>query len=216
MSKNWNDITIALSGIFQAATLVDQLAKTGYVTTDAQETSIKSILTMNPADTLSVYGGDLRNLEMGLKSLIACLNHQPEKHKNDKNSADILRYILGLQHLQKKLLGRKDMMDTIGSRIGKASDQVEHFGFDHENVLANLAGIYTDTISKFKFRIQVTGDYNYLQQKRIANQVRTLLFAGIRSAMLWRQVGGTRFQMLWQRKKILECAQSLLNGLPNT
>ena len=215
MSKNWNDITIALSGIFQAATLVDQLAKTGYVTSSAQETSIKSILATNPDDTLSVYGGDVSNLEMGLKSLISCLNHQPEKNAKDKSSADILRYILGLQHLQKKLLGRKDMMDTIGSRINKASHQVDHFSVDHENVLANLAGIYTDTISTFKFRIQVTGDYNYLQQRRIANQVRALLFAGIRSTMLWQQAGGTRFQMLWQRKRILDCARSLLNGLAN-
>ncbi len=79
----------------------------------------------------------------------------------------------------------------------------------HENVIAGLADIYTDTISTFSFRIQVMGEYQFLQQTRIANQIRTLLFAGVRSAVLWRQLGGNRLKAIYQRTAILETARSL-------
>lgn len=208
MSKNWTDITLALAGVFQAATLVDQLAKTGYLQTDAQKALIETLFVTNPDSTLAVFGNSPANLEVGLRALSDALVHQSKS-----NHADVLRYVLGLQHIQKQLLSRQDMLNTIASRLQQAQHQSEHFGINHENVMASLADIYSDTISTFKFRIQVMGDFNYLQQTRIANQVRALLFAGVRSATLWRQVGGTRFQMLLKRKKIVETAQKLLRDV---
>lgn len=208
MSKNWTDITLALAGVFQAATLVDQIAKTGYLQTDAQKALIQTLFVTNPGNTLEVYGNNPANLEVGLRALGDALVQQ-----GNSNHADVLRYVLGLQHIQKKLLARQDMLNTISTRLQQTQHQSEHFGIAHENVMANLADIYSDTISTFKFRIQVMGDFNYLQQARIANQVRALLFAGVRSATLWRQVGGTRFQMLLKRKKIVETAQKLLREI---
>jgi high frequency lysogenization protein len=208
VSKNWTDITLALAGVFQSATLVDQIAKTGYLPTAPQETLIKSLFITSPDNTVGVYGGNPADLETGLKAIIDTLVVQ--KHQSQ---GDILRYVLGLQHLQKKLLGRQDMLKVISDRIQQTSHQAEHFGHTHENVMANLADIYSETISTFKFRIQVMGDFTYLQQNRIANQVRALLFAGVRSATLWRQVGGTRFQMILQRKRIAQEAERLLQEI---
>ncbi|GAA5317151.1 MAG: high frequency lysogenization protein HflD [Candidatus Pelagadaptatus aseana] len=208
MSKNWTDITLALAGVFQSATLVDQIAKTGYLPTEAQQTLIQSLFVTSPDDTIAVYGGSPANLEVGLKAIIDTLATQ--RHQSH---GDILRYVLGLQHLQKKLQGRQDMLKVISNRIQQTSHQAEHFGPCHENVMASLADIYTETISTFKFRIQVMGDFSYLQQNRIANQVRALLFAGVRSATHWRQVGGTRFQMILQRKRIAQEAERLLHAI---
>lgn len=208
MSKNWTDITLSLAGVFQAATLVDQLAKTGYLQTDAQKALIETLFVTNPDSTFDVYGNNPANLEVGLRALGDALIKQ-----STSNHADVLRYVLGLQHLQKQLLSRGDMLNTISTRLKQTQQQSEHFSVTHENVMASLADIYSDTISTFKFRIQVMGDFNYLQQTRIANQVRALLFAGVRSATLWRQVGGTRFQMLLKRKKIVETAQNLLRDI---
>ena len=98
-------------------------------------------------------------------------------------------------------------MQVIANRLDQAANQLEHFPSNHDNVVANLADIYTDTISTFRFRIQVTGDHNYLTQQRIANQIRVLLFSGIRAAMLWKQFGGSRLHLLFYRKR-------LLNALP--
>lgn len=196
MSKNWHDITLALAGIFQATALVEQVAKTGHVPTDVYKTSIDSILDLNPANTLAVYGGSAANLRLGLEVMRELLQPNSQKYR------ETLRYGLGVLHLQKKLAGRKDMLNVIGSRIGQIKQQAEHFTTTHENVIGNMGNLYSETLSTFRFRIQVNGDYNYLQQQRIANQIRALLLAAIRSAMLWRQVGGNRWQLLLNRKNI--------------
>src|SRR5690554_7975531 len=48
--------------------------------------------------------------------------------------------------------------------------------------MAALGGAYQDTLSTLRLRIQVHGDMRHLQQPDIANRIRALLLAGIRSA----------------------------------
>ena len=102
------------------------------------------------------------------------------------------------------------MLEVIGVRIEKSQQQAQHFSLIHENVIAGLSDIYTDTISTFSFRIQVLGEYQYLQQARIANQIRALLFAGIRAAVLWRQLGGSRLKIIFKRRQLLNMVSDLL------
>jgi high frequency lysogenization protein len=207
VSKNLQDITLALAGVVQAAMLVEQVAKTGQVQQDAYKCSIESLFDLNPASTLAVYGGNARHLRIGLEALRDMLAGQ---HKHQ----EAMRYALGALHLQKKLAGRKDMLNTIASRIAQAASQAEHFSSTHDNVIGNLGQVYSETISTFRFRIQVMGDYNYLQQTRVASQIRALLLASIRSAMLWRQLGGNRWQLLLQRKALAAQVDQLLRNLP--
>lgn len=207
MSKNLQDITLALAGVVQAAILVEQVAKTGQVQQDAYKCTIESLFDLNPVSTLAVYGGTAQHLRIGLEALRDMLAGQ---HKHQ----EAMRYALGALHLQKKLAGRKDMLNTIATRISQAAGQAEHFSSIHENVVGNLGQVYSETISTFRFRIQVMGDYNYLQQTRIASQIRSLLLASIRSAMLWRQLGGNRWQLLLQRKALASHVDQLLRNLP--
>jgi high frequency lysogenization protein len=210
VSKNWQDLTIALAGLFQAAGLVEQLAKTGYLPSDAYQCSIQSLFELNPPDTLSVYGGSLKGIEFGLQLLRELLR---DGSQAQKQHADALRYALGVLHLQKKLSKRRDMLSVIASRLQQAQHQANHFSTTHDNVIANIGDLYTETISTFRFRIQVVGDYNYLQQTRIAHQVRALLLSAIRSATLWRQLGGNRWQLLFYRKRVADQVELLLRQL---
>jgi len=207
VSKNLQDLTLALAGVVQAAILVEQVAKTGQVQQDAYKCSIESLFDLNPASTLAVYGGNAQHLRIGLEALRDMLAGQ---HKHQ----EAMRYALGALHLQKKLAGRKDMLNTIATRVSQAASQAEHFSSTHDNVIGNLGQVYSETISTFRFRIQVMGDYNYLQQTRIASQIRALLLASIRSAMLWRQLGGNRWQLLFQRKALASQVDQLLRNLP--
>lgn len=75
-----------------------------------------------------------------------------------------------------------------------------------------IAALYTQTISTLSPRIVVNGRPQHLQVDRTVHWIRTLLFAGLRSAVLWRQLGGGRFSLMFGRKKMLEQAQSLLPG----
>jgi high frequency lysogenization protein len=192
---------LALAGIFEAATQVEKLATTGLKAKPNYQTLIHSLFVQHPEKPEDVYAG---SLEQGLEGLIQFL----QKGKKKGSFAD--RYVHGLLYLQKKLSGNPEMLEIIGQRIQQAHHQLDHFGPDHENLTANLASIYSDTISTFSFRIQVMGEMTYLQQPRIANQIRALLLAGIRSATLWRQMGGSRWQLLLNRGKLLESAERQL------
>ncbi len=190
----------ALSGIFQAAGLVEQMAKTGQVDNEQLEPLIQSLFITNPNDVADVYGG-YHNLQPGRRTLKKVLERQ-----TDTIQGDTVRYALTLIHLERKLFRDKNMLAEIAQRLNRSKEQSAHFGLMHETVISSLASIYLDTVSTFKTRVQVTGDLRNLQIPVNANKIRAILFTGIRSAILWRQTGGSRFQLLLGRNK-------LLNGL---
>lgn len=203
-SGKWQNRAIALAGIFQAAALVDRLATTGYLPKDEFRTSVDSLLEQSPESTLATFGS-LQSLELGLQTMADALSGLRREQAQQS-----LRYLLGIMHVQHKLSGRQDLLGIIGSRLTQARQQAEHFESTHDNVIANLADLYTDTISTFRFRIHVRGEASYLQQQRVANQVRTMLFAGVRAAMLWQQVGGRRWHIIVYRKRLLAETNELL------
>ncbi len=114
--------------------------------------------------------------------------------------------------LERQLDKRGDMLDLIGQRLDQVEQQVQHFGLVHENVIASFASIYQDTLSTFRQRIQVHGDMRHLQVSSNAARIRALLLAGIRSARLWRQLGGSRWQMVFSRRRLLNELYPLLRG----
>ena len=62
----------------------------------------------------------------------------------------------------------------------------------------------------------VNGEHGYLSNPTIAAKVRAALFAGIRSAFLWHQLGGNRWQLLFRRRKITNEATQIIDQLRTT
>ncbi len=189
---------IALGAVFNAASLVDRLAKTGQVSEPPLGCMIGSLLVRDPKTTLEVYGGDDINLRDGYRALASALERDPGSLQREP-----LRYALALLGLERQLAKREDMLDTIGNRLNQIQQQVQHFGVTHDNVIAACGALYEDTLSTFRQRIQVHGEMRYLQQAGNASKIRALLLAGIRSARLWRQLGGHRWQLVFSRRKLL-------------
>ncbi|PAU65501.1 lysogenization regulator HflD [Pseudomonas sp. PIC25] len=198
---------VALGAVFNAAALVDKVAKTGQISEAALGCMLGSLLVRDPKDTLEVYGGDDLNLREGYRALASALERDPTSLQREP-----LRYALGLLGLERQLAKRDDMLQVIGSRLDQIQQQVQHFGLTHENVIAACGGLYQDTLSTFRQRIQVHGDMRYLQQAGNAAKIRALLLAGIRSARLWRQLGGNRWQLVFSRRKLLTNLYPLLRG----
>jgi high frequency lysogenization protein len=187
--------TIALAGIAQAAALVQQLATTGTADTAAMEASIASILKIDSDNVTDIYGG-LSGIKLGLKQL----NEQMTGYTIA--NPEQARYSASLVFLERQLSSRPDMIKAVRNGVEKAQTQIDHFGLMHENVLANLGEIYHSTISTLQPRVMVNGSPAYISRPDIVNKIRALLLAGIRSAVLWRQCGGTRWKFLLFRKKI--------------
>ncbi|EIC85382.1 high frequency lysogenization protein HflD [Serratia sp. M24T3] len=205
MAKNYYDITLALAGMCQSARLVQQLAHEGNCAKEEMTVSLRSLLEMNPASTLAVYGNNEANLKMGLETLLGVLNANRQGL-----GAELTRYTLSLMVLERKLHAKKSSMDQLGQRIDQLDRQLAHFELESEQVMSSLASIYVDIVSPAGPRIQVIGTPAILQNTQIQAKVRALLLAGIRAAVLWQQVGGGRLQLMFSRNRLFEQAKSIL------
>ena len=197
---------IALAGIAQSASLVEQLATTGTADEAAIRASIGSILKIDSDSVAEVYNG-LAGIKLGLVEL------EKQLRGNSLPNPQQARYSASLVFLEKRLMKRSDLLESIRSGIENAKIQAEHFDLLHDNVLANLGDIYHRTVSTIQPRIMVNGDQVFLANTVIVNKIRALLLAGIRAALLWRQCGGSRWKFLFFRNKLQNEIQQLLTAL---
>jgi high frequency lysogenization protein len=204
--KSITNQTIALAGIAQAATLVQQQATRGTADQASMEASIGSILKIDSDNVEAIFGG-LDGLKLGIEQLKGQLSGE---RMPDRDQA---RYAASIVVLERKLSTDKAMLGAIREGIGKAQIQSEQFGLLHENLLANLGGLYQNTISTIQPRIMVNGDQSLLTQSSVSNKIRALLLAGIRAAVLWRQCGGARWKFIFYRRKIQDELERLASRL---
>lgn len=206
MAKNYDDITLALAGICQAARLVQQLAHEGQADNDAVDVMIQSIINNNPSSVADVYGNNPQNLRIGLEAFAGMFNMTGTQGIN----TEITRYMLGIMLLERRLYKTPGAMNDLGKRIDNLEHQRDHFGLSQEAMLNTIAGIYVDNISPLGPRIQVTGSPEILRNSLVQAKVRSLLLSGIRSAVLWRQTGGNRLQLLFSRSRLVDTAKRIL------
>ncbi|MDH5423817.1 MAG: high frequency lysogenization protein HflD [Gammaproteobacteria bacterium] len=203
MPYTQEDKTIALAGVFQAAQLVTEIARKGKSNQAAIESSLESLLRFDAPDVVSVFG-DLTGVIQGLRTL----QKQLDNTAYERNT-DITRYAITIIHLQRKLEKDPAMLEQITSRLDSIKSQLDYFDLSHTNTIAKLADIYKSTISNMQPKIIVEGEQAFLSNGVNADKIRALLLAGIRSAVLWRQTGGSRLQLLFSRKKYFSSAKQL-------
>lgn len=204
--KSERDRCIALAGMFQAANLVAEIAYEGRCNQEAAEASIYSLFQVDADSVAEVYGG-LEGISTGLNQLIGQLSGK------ESRDTETTGYVITMMHLERKLAKQPDMLKNIAAGVELATSRLEHFPMMHQNILGQLADIYAQTISKMQPRIMVHGEPVQLQNTDNVNSIRSLLLAGIRSAMLWHQCGGKRFQVILSRKKIVESATGLMDEI---
>ena len=202
-AKSDTDRALAFAGMLQALQLVQSTAYGRPYDADAFQASLSSILAVDAGSTAEVYGG-MRGVQKGLRLVQAQLMNA--QHKPD---AELTRYAITLLHLERKLSKRSDLLDRLRAGIEQARHQVEHLGISHPQVLASFAETYRQTVSTLQPRIMVNGDPARLADTAIADQIRALLLAAMRSAVLWRQCRGTRLGLLFGRKKLARLAREL-------
>jgi high frequency lysogenization protein len=201
--NNDRDRSIALAALFQATHLVARIARHGSPDSSATQASIYSLFQIDADSTENIFGG-IQGVTVGLQRL---QSHLTGKVNNDIETS---RYVIALLHLERKLMKHKEMVEKIRKGIELATQRLDHFSLLHENIVAQLADIYAETVSTLQPRIMVQGEPLHLQNQDNINLIRALLLAGIRAALLWRQCGGSRLQLLFGRKKIAAVVKQLL------
>lgn len=207
MAHGIADRTIALAGLFQAAAQVQHTARHGRESTPAANAAIHSLLMIDAPNVAEVYGG-LAQLRPGLQ----VLQKQLGAKRDGTRDAEVARYAVSVLFLERKLHRDPAMQARLRVGIEAAHTQAAYFDSEtHTNVIARLGDLYQQTISTLSPRIMVNGEPTILADADNAALIRALLLAGIRSAVLWRQCGGSRWQLLLRRRALVETAIDLLN-----
>lgn len=211
--KKYHDIAIALSGVCQSAMLVPQFSSSGQCNYHSYDIALKSLFNMNPSSTIDVFD-DIENLKIGLNFLTKMF------HKNQKEKMETMRYVICSLTLASKLLKDNSALEEISQRLNRVKLLHGDLNLDviseHRDELSySLAGIYSDIISPITSKIKVTGKIGYLQNSLVQAKIRTALFASVRAAVLWYQVGGNRLQILFSRKKLSNTATEILKRIPD-
>jgi high frequency lysogenization protein len=199
--------TIALSGVFQAASLVDQLSTTGKINQSAFDCSFNSLFTFEAPTTIEVYG-DLASIQGGLKALEVYLSGE-----GGKPTKAMTYYILTLLKIAKQLKKNVSMSSDIFKKLQTIDAQSSAFEFGRSNVTSKIGALYQETISTVSPRVIVKGEQSYLSNADTLAKIRTLLLAGIRSAILWNQIGGSQWRLLFTRASYVQSAQKLLDQI---
>lgn len=209
MAYTLKDRALTLAGVFQAAELVHRTATQGRQIDTAVETALASLFKID-ADSVEDIYGDIGRLQPGLNAMVSQMAQQKDKVANH-----VTRYVILLLHLEHKLSKNPPLLEKISAGLKVAQEQVDFFSLTHENVIANLADLYQQTISTLQPKIIVQGAEGILQVPANASLIRALLLCGIRSARAWRQCGGSRWQLLFKRKALVEEARKALQKLPS-
>lgn len=215
----WERQTVALAAISQSAALVSYLAQGRTAAETDIAASVNTVLVVDPGSLADIYP-NLGSLGLGFKTL-------QDMFSNDrlKENAELIRYTLGMLVLRSKLINNNVMQDKIRVKLAQISPLGPASSARHNDVpdrgeqqlreysYQQLARLYQDTISTLPYRIQVQGKAAELNNEQIANRIRALLLAGIRSAVLWYQLGGRRWRLVFYRKRIQETAGSIRRKL---
>ena len=205
MKATIKDRTLALAGVIQAGELVSQVAESGQCSGQAAQASLASIYENTPEDTASTYGG-VDGVRLGLRMLDELLGQRA-----GSSSIKTLQTSLAILKLGKQLSKNSTRLNELFSAI-ELSESAWRQSEDalDQAVLAQLADAYHTHISTMRFRIRVQGNPEILKKPEKVQLIRSLLLAGLRSAILWQQLGGNQWRLITQRKAMVEAAQSLI------
>ncbi len=202
--SKWEYRNIALAAATQCALLVHELASKGDADARQLRACVDPLLVLDPQTTADVYP-NVAAFSTGLNALQKAFNGD-----NGKQTPEAVRYLLGMTVLQQKLSRMTGLQTKI--RKGLQAVQPIDIGYDEGGTnsvaadfpYAETARLYQNTISTLSYRIHVAGNPEHLRNQVVADKIRTLLLAGIRSAVLWQQLGGRRWHLLFYRKQIRE------------
>lgn len=193
---------LALAGLAQALKQVRRIADTGQAEAAVLETALDSVFRIDAESPESVYG-DARALRPGLMLLREYLG-------NEGKDELLPRLALSVTQLERRFVRDHLMAQRVHDGILAAQPAAARLGSTHPEVLSALGSLYADTVSNLRPRVLVQGNPHYLGQADIVAEIRAVLLAALRSAVLWRQMGGSLWDFLLSRRRMLAAVESEL------
>lgn len=197
------DRVLALAGLLQSLKIVRQIANNGEAESHPLEAVIESVFRIDADSTEAVYGGTA-NLWPGLRLLVEQIDGSGSR------DPALTRMAATVLHLERRISRDRSLLEAIGRGIDDIARQRDHWGPRHPTVLARLGELYASTVSQVRPRVLVQGNPTYLGEPTVVAEIRAVLLASVRAAVLWRQVGGSYWDLFLRRRAMAETARSLL------
>jgi high frequency lysogenization protein len=203
LSRPLSERVLALAGVVQALAQVRRIADTGQSEASVVQTALDSIFRIDADTPEAVYGG-VADLAPGLRLL--------RDHFNKEANSDegLPRLALSVLQLERRFVSEPNTVAAVAGGIAEIAVQAEAAGSTHPEVLSALGSLYADTISHLRPRVMVQGNPHYLGQSGVVAEIRAILLAAVRSAVLWRQLGGSFWDLLFSRRAMADAASEWL------
>jgi high frequency lysogenization protein len=185
---------LALGGLAQALQQVRRIADTGEADAAILATALDSVFRIDAATASAVYGGEAA-VRPGLLLL-------RDYFRNEARDELLPRLALAVLQLERRF-SRDAMAQKVHDALLQLTPTQAQLGSSHPQVLAELGSLYADTVSHLKPRVLVQGNPHYLGQAAVVAEIRAVLLAGLRSAVLWRQLGGSLWDFILHRKDMV-------------
>ncbi|WP_123769630.1 high frequency lysogenization protein HflD [Vulcaniibacterium tengchongense] len=186
---------LALAGLVQALAQVRRVADTGQANAAILATAMDSVFRIDAPSPAAVFGG-AEALRPGLTLL-------RDYFTNQARDEQLPRLALAVLQLERRFARDREMAARVQAGIRAQAGHAERLGSSHPDVLAALGGLYAETLSHLRPRVLVQGNPHYLGQATVVAEVRAILLAAVRSAVLWRQLGGSLWDFLLRRRELL-------------
>ena len=194
---------LALAGLAQVLKQVRRIAETGQADAAVLSTALESVFHTDAASVEDVYGG-AGGVRPGLRLLHGYFNNLPDDEQLPKLA-------LAVMQLERRFINDGEMVQRVQRGITAARNEAQRAGSStHPEVLSSLGTLYAETVSNLRPRVMVQGNPHYLGQSDIVSEIRAVLMAALRSAVLWRQMGGNYLDFLLRRKQLLGAVERLL------
>lgn len=203
MSSPMDERVLALAGLAQALQQVRRIAETGHSEASAVRTAMDSVFRIDAGSAEAVYGS-AQDVAPGLRLL--------HNYFHNQGRDEILpRLALAVLQLERRFVKEPATVAAVAAGIGKGAERAAELGDSaHPDVLAALGGLYADTISHLRPRVMVQGNPHYLGQAGVVSEIRALLLAAVRSAVLWRQLGGSLWDFLFSKRAMIAAVERAL------
>lgn len=193
---------LALAGLAQALAQVRRIADTGEADAAVLGTAVDSIFRIDAPTAADVYGGTPA-LRPGLTLL-------RDYFAGQGRDEQLPRLALAVIQLERRFVRDDAMADKVQRGIQAQADAAARVGATHPDVLSALGSLYSDTLSHLRPRVLVQGNPHYLGQAGVVAEVRAVLLAAVRSAVLWRQLGGNLFDLVLRRRDMVAAVNAHL------
>jgi high frequency lysogenization protein len=203
MSVQMESRVLALAGLVQALKQVRRVAETGQADAAVLSTALDSVFRIDAESPDAIYG-DVRALRPGLLLL-------RDYFRSQSDDEFLPKLALAVTQLERRFVRDGGMAQEVHERIVALAPEAARLGSTHPEVLAGLGKLYAETVSHLRPRVMVQGNPHYLGQADIVAEIRAVLLAALRSAVLWRQMGGSLWDFLLRKRELVETVEAQLD-----